>query len=138
MELGVALLHSVDPLTAVLVALAAILFSIALIIYRVVRSLPKLEKGTVAFFHPHADGGGGGERVLWCAVDALQHAEPHLRILIYVRHGVTAEQLVQDASSRFNVKLRRPIEVGASPVQMVRFVGPCLWAARDTWAARDI
>jgi hypothetical protein len=48
-----------------------------------------------------------------CAVDALQHAEPHVRILIYVRAGVTAEQLVQDASSRFNVKLRRPIEVGA-------------------------
>jgi hypothetical protein len=47
-----------------------------------------------------------------CAVDALQHAQPHLRIVIYARHGVTAEQLVQDASSRFNVKLRRPIEVG--------------------------
>jgi hypothetical protein len=44
-------------------------------------------------------------------VDALQHAEPHVRILIYARQGVTAEQLVQDASSRFNVKLRRPIEV---------------------------
>jgi hypothetical protein len=24
-------------------------------------------QGTVAFFHPHADGGGGGERVLWYA-----------------------------------------------------------------------
>jgi hypothetical protein len=22
-------------------------------------------QGTVAFFHPFADGGGGGERVLW-------------------------------------------------------------------------
>ncbi|KAF6262956.1 hypothetical protein COO60DRAFT_1699075 [Scenedesmus sp. NREL 46B-D3] len=111
MELGVADLHPVDPLTAVLVALAVILLSIGWIIFRVARSLPKLEKGTVAFFHPHADGGGGGERVLWCAVDALQHAQPHLRILVYARQGVTAEQLVQDASSRFNVKLRRPIEV---------------------------
>ena len=24
-------------------------------------------QGTIAFFHPFADGGGGGERVLWCA-----------------------------------------------------------------------
>jgi len=24
-----------------------------------------LTQGTVAFFHPFADGGGGGERVLW-------------------------------------------------------------------------
>lgn len=111
MELGVAWLHSLDPLTAVLVAIAAIFLSIGLITFRVVRGLPKLTKGTVAFFHPHADGGGGGERVLWCAVDALQHAAPHVRILIYARQGVTAEQLVQDASSRFNVKLRRPIEV---------------------------
>ena len=25
-------------------------------------------QGTIAFFHPFADGGGGGERVLWCAM----------------------------------------------------------------------
>ena len=25
-------------------------------------------QGTIAFFHPFADGGGGGERVLWCAL----------------------------------------------------------------------
>jgi hypothetical protein len=46
-----------------------------------------------------------------CAVDALQQAAPHVRIVIYVREGVTAAQLVQEASSRFNVKLRRSIEV---------------------------
>jgi hypothetical protein len=44
-------------------------------------------------------------------VDALQQTAPRARIVIYVREGVTAEQLVQDADSRFNVKLRRPIEV---------------------------
>jgi hypothetical protein len=44
MELGVAGLHSLDPLTAVLVALAAIILSIGLILFKVVRSLPKLEK----------------------------------------------------------------------------------------------
>lgn len=28
---------------------------------------------TVAFFHPYCNAGGGGERVLWCAIRALQH-----------------------------------------------------------------
>lgn len=46
-----------------------------------------------------------------CAVDALQQAAPHATIVIYVREGVTAEQLVQEADSRFNVRLRRPIQV---------------------------
>jgi hypothetical protein len=44
MELGLVGLHPVGPLTAVLVAFAAILLSIGLILLRVVRSLPKLEK----------------------------------------------------------------------------------------------
>lgn len=26
----------------------------------------------VAFFHPYCNAGGGGERVLWCAIRALQ------------------------------------------------------------------
>lgn len=53
--------------------------------------------------------------VMWCrcAVDALQRTAPHARIVIYVRDGVTAEQLVQQADSTFNVKLRGPIEVGS-------------------------
>lgn len=28
---------------------------------------------TVAFFHPYCNAGGGGERVLWCAIRALQN-----------------------------------------------------------------
>jgi hypothetical protein len=53
--------------------------------------------------------------VVWCrcAVDALQRTAPHARIVIYVRDGVTAEQLVKQADSTFNVKLRGPIEVGS-------------------------
>jgi hypothetical protein len=44
-------------------------------------------------------------------VDALQRTSPNAKIVIYVREGVTAAQLVQEADSRFNVKLNRPIEV---------------------------
>jgi hypothetical protein len=43
-------------------------------------ALKKVETGyefyrlnkTVAFFHPYCNAGGGGERVLWCAINAMQ------------------------------------------------------------------
>lgn len=43
---------------------------------RVVWSL----QGTAAFFHPFTLDGGGGERVLWCAVRALQRKMPHIKV----------------------------------------------------------
>lgn len=33
----------------------------------------KDRRATVAFFHPYCNAGGGGERVLWCAIRALQN-----------------------------------------------------------------
>lgn len=38
---------------------------------------------SVAFFHPYCDAGGGGERVLWCALRALQNKYPQYRYLVY-------------------------------------------------------
>lgn len=29
-------------------------------------------RGVIAFFHPYCNAGGGGERVLWCAINAMQ------------------------------------------------------------------
>lgn len=55
---------------------------------------------------------------LWpcrCAIDALQQAAPGMRMLVYVHEGVSAAELVQDAQERFNVRLRRPIEVWLLP-----------------------
>ena len=34
---------------------------------------------SVAFFHPYCNAGGGGERVLWCAVRAVQTRYPAAR-----------------------------------------------------------
>eukprot|EP00775_Hariotina_reticulata_P005441 gene5440-5674_t len=101
----------VGPEVWLLGALAAIICSVLVAAIWTAWQLPCVQKGTVAFFHPFADGGGGGERVLWCAVDAIQQAAPHVRIIIYARAGVTADQLVQDAAARFNVHLQKPVEV---------------------------
>jgi alpha-1,2-mannosyltransferase len=37
----------------------------------------------VGFFHPYTNDGGGGERVLWCAVKAIQEESPDLDCVIY-------------------------------------------------------
>lgn len=41
---------------------------------------------TLAFYHPHCSAGGGGERVLWKAVEGLgelRDAGMKLRVIIY-------------------------------------------------------
>lgn len=34
---------------------------------------------TIAFFHPHCSGGGGGERVLWKAIESISNLNVELR-----------------------------------------------------------
>eukprot|EP00798_Chlamydomonas_sp_ICE-L_P016151 gene16151-22311_t len=98
-------------ITASGVLVLALLVALALPVIFIATKLPKVQKGTVAFFHPNADGGGGGERVLWCAVKAVQDAFPQLKVVIYVREGPTAEMMVKDASTRFNIAISQPFEV---------------------------
>ena len=38
---------------------------------------------SIGFLHPHALSGGGGERVLWCAIQAVQQELPDAQIIIY-------------------------------------------------------
>ena len=38
---------------------------------------------TVAFFHPYCNAGGGGERVLWVAIKAIQEKYPEARCVVY-------------------------------------------------------
>jgi len=66
---------------------------------------------TLAFFHPFAECGGGGERVLWAAVDALVregNGTPEYDIVIYCQDVRTSEKsseqvLADHANSRFNL-----------------------------------
>ncbi|XP_062383910.1 GDP-Man:Man(3)GlcNAc(2)-PP-Dol alpha-1,2-mannosyltransferase [Sardina pilchardus] len=66
---------------------------------------------TVAFFHPYCNAGGGGERVLWCALRALQNRYPDVRFVVYTGdQGVTGEQILAGARRRFNIALPRPVQ----------------------------
>nr|XP_037277247.1 GDP-Man:Man(3)GlcNAc(2)-PP-Dol alpha-1,2-mannosyltransferase-like [Rhipicephalus microplus] len=63
---------------------------------------------TWGFFHPYADACGGGEKVLWAAVRAVQEKYPSHHCIVYTGdHGVSGDQIVEKAQKRFNVKLEK-------------------------------
>ncbi|XP_061745440.1 GDP-Man:Man(3)GlcNAc(2)-PP-Dol alpha-1,2-mannosyltransferase [Nerophis ophidion] len=72
--------------------------------------LATTRRPVVAFFHPYCNAGGGGERVLWCAIRALQQRYSHVDFVVYTGDlGVSAHEILDGARIRFNITLRRPI-----------------------------
>ncbi|KAL2526614.1 GDP-Man:Man(3)GlcNAc(2)-PP-Dol alpha-1 [Abeliophyllum distichum] len=70
------------------------------------------KKKAVGFFHPYTNDGGGGERVLWCAVKAIQEVSPDLDCVIYTGdHDASPESLSVRALDRFGVALLNPPKV---------------------------
>ncbi|KAG7392978.1 asparagine-linked glycosylation protein [Phytophthora pseudosyringae] len=71
---------------------------------------------TVGVFHPYANGGGGGERVLYCALLALvqryQRADVELKVALYAGDdGLSAAQLVARAADEFNLPELKTLHV---------------------------
>ncbi|KAK9284003.1 hypothetical protein L1049_012262 [Liquidambar formosana] len=72
----------------------------------------KNRKRAVGFFHPYTNDGGGGERVLWCAVKAFQEESPDLDCVVYTGdHDASPQSLMGRAIDRFGVKLHYPPKV---------------------------
>lgn len=72
----------------------------------------KNRKPAVGFFHPYTNDGGGGERVLWCAVRAIQDVSPDLDCVVYTGdHDSSPDSLTARAVDRFGVKLLHPPKV---------------------------
>ena len=71
-------------------------------------------KRAVGFFHPYTNDGGGGERVLWCAVKAIQEetADLHIDCVVYTGdHDASPQSLAARALDRFGVNLIHPPKV---------------------------
>ncbi|KAL9264317.1 GDP-Man:Man(3)GlcNAc(2)-PP-Dol alpha-1,2-mannosyltransferase-like protein [Drosera capensis] len=69
-------------------------------------------RNTVAFFHPYTDGGGGGERVLWCAIREIQDKRSDLDCVVYTGdRDATPESLIGRAVDRFGLELVKRPEV---------------------------
>lgn len=124
--IGIAFVVGVES-AALLVALLAGVLALLVFAIRLwlVHKLPKRRKDVVAFFHPFADGGGGGERVLWSAVQALQSSRPDLKIAIFCRQGTSPEQLCRHAQERFNLKVQPSFQV--VPLSRTRLLSPSLY-----------
>jgi len=62
---------------------------------------------TIGFFHPYCDAGGGGERVLWCAIKALRRRFPSsAKFVVYTGDLQSApDQILKRAASRFQIEL---------------------------------
>ncbi|KAK2982509.1 hypothetical protein RJ640_026352 [Escallonia rubra] len=72
----------------------------------------RCRKRAVGFFHPFTNDGGGGERVLWCAVKAIQELSPDLDCVVYTGdHDASPESLTARAVDRFGVNLLYPPKV---------------------------
>ena len=65
----------------------------------------------VGFFHPYCNAGGGGERVLWTGIRALQTRYNFVRCVIYTGDPyVSGEEILRKARQRFNISLPQPVE----------------------------
>ena len=85
-------------------ALTCVLFVVAGVC-QWLRSGPEVPN-SVGFFHPFTSDGGGGERVLWCAVREIQRARPDCQCVIYTGDDATGEEFARRAKERFGVELR--------------------------------
>nr|BAN21210.1 glycosyl transferase [Riptortus pedestris] len=65
----------------------------------------------IAFFHPYCDAGGGGEKVLWSAILALQKSYPNVKIVVYTGDlNASPDEIIKRVYTRFNIKFLREVE----------------------------
>ena len=65
----------------------------------------------IAFFHPYCNGGGGGERVLWQAIRAIQIKYPNILCAVYTCDDVSMRSLLDNISRAFYIDLLPNIEL---------------------------
>lgn len=109
-----------------LIALITVFYTLIVVlrfyVHRVTKNalphLRKLEPGqthvkpvVVGFFHPYCNAGGGGERVLWIGIRAIQQRYNFVKCVVYTGDKeVTGSQILEKARARFNISLPKPVE----------------------------
>lgn len=103
-----------------LFSLICLAFLVSAFIFKsLLRPVPR---NTIGFFHPNAADGGGGERVLWSAIQIMQRVRPNLRIILYTKSGFNNEQLQSRALRNFNLRMESPVEI--IPLETVSYLDP--------------
>ncbi|XP_031826927.1 ALG11 alpha-1,2-mannosyltransferase [Nomia melanderi] len=79
--------------------------------YTKMRAERSPKETVVGIFHPYCNAGGGGERVLWAAVNAIQTKYPDVHIIIYTGDlDADPEQIINKTEKIFNFKIERKIQ----------------------------
>lgn len=82
---------------------------VSLSLYFLARHLlqKRIHKNTIAFFHLYCSSGGGGERVLWNAVEAILKNYPRYQIYIYSHKSIHQDALkvLMDVRRTFKIDL---------------------------------
>lgn len=90
---------------AMIICSGLVMIAVVVIVWR--RRRRQHIQPAVAFFHPRTEDGGGGERVLWCAVRAVQDLAPELSTVVYTVDAATPESLAARALDLFGIQLLR-------------------------------
>jgi alpha-1,2-mannosyltransferase len=56
---------------------------------------------SIGFFHPYCDAGGGGERVLFCAVRQILQSHPGWKVIIYTGDTAEKQDILRRCNQRF-------------------------------------
>ena len=72
----------------------------------------RIKQVVVGFFHPYCNAGGGGERVLWQSINALQKRYSFIRCIIYTgfEKDVIAEDILNKVYEQFGISLCERVE----------------------------
>ncbi|KAL1284691.1 2-mannosyltransferase,GDP-Man:Man(3)GlcNAc(2)-PP-Dol alpha-1 [Trichinella pseudospiralis] len=80
-----------------------LLFLFLVVVFRLLRCRSCNGKCFIAFFHPYCNSGGGGERVLWCAIKALEKFE-NVEFIIYSNdYECSDEDILKNVEKRFGL-----------------------------------
>ena len=64
----------------------------------------------VGFFHPYCNAGGGGERVLWQSIRALQSRYNFIKCIVYTGDKATKSAICSKVKDRFGIDLSQDVE----------------------------
>jgi alpha-1,2-mannosyltransferase len=81
----------------------------------------------VGFFHPYCNAGGGGERVLWAAIRAIQSNYPHVMNVVY-----TGDQDTSKDAILLRVKERFSIDLDHERIVFI-YLSTRHYVAASTW-----
>lgn len=91
----------------------------------------KLETEKIlAFFHPYCDSGGGGERVMWMAVNSLlknSDTSNKIHIVIYSGSAKEKKEILRHVRERFSINLMSPYN--SNKISFVRIYSHILMEA---------